>query len=70
MARFELEVRATARLSHWNTVEIFDYGHTDDGTFYAVIRLRKEGVNDVSLLAQDASGNARKKTHRAYVDPY
>jgi hypothetical protein len=43
---------------------------TDDGTFYAVIRLRKEGVNDVSLLAQDASGNSRKLTHRAYVDPY
>ncbi len=43
---------------------------TDDGTFYAVIRLRKEGVNDVSIVAQDASGNARKQTHRAYVDPY
>jgi hypothetical protein len=43
---------------------------TDDGTFYAVIRLRKEGVNDVSLLAQDASGNVKKLTHRAYVDPY
>lgn len=43
---------------------------TDDGTFYAVIRLRKEGVNDVSLLAQDASGNVRKLTHRAYVDSY
>lgn len=43
---------------------------TDDGTFYAVIRLRKEGVNDISLQAQDASGNVRKMTHRAYVDPY
>ena len=43
---------------------------TDAGTFYAVIRLRKEGVNDVSLMAQDASGNVRKLTHRAYVDPY
>jgi hypothetical protein len=43
---------------------------TDDGSFYAVIRLRKEGVNDVLLLAQDASGNAQKKIHRAYVDPY
>jgi hypothetical protein len=43
---------------------------TDDGTFYAVIRLRKEGVNDVSLVAQDAAGNQRKLTHRAYVDPY
>lgn len=43
---------------------------TDDGTFYAVVRLRKEGVNDVALLAQDAAGNVRKVTHRAYVDPY
>jgi hypothetical protein len=43
---------------------------TDDGTFYAVIRLRKEGVNEVSLQAQDASGNVRKLNHRAYVDPY
>ena len=37
LARFELEVRATARLSHWNTVEVFDYGRTDDGTFYYVM---------------------------------
>lgn len=34
LARFEREVRAIARLSHWNSVEIFDYGQTDDGTFY------------------------------------
>ncbi len=37
LARFEREVQATARLSHWNTVEIFDYGRTDDGTFYYVM---------------------------------
>jgi serine/threonine-protein kinase len=37
LARFEREVRATARLSHWNIVEIFDYGATDDGTFYYVM---------------------------------
>lgn len=37
IARFEREVRATARLSHWNTIEIFDYGRTDDGTFYYVM---------------------------------
>ena len=37
LARFEREVRATAQLSHWNTIEIFDYGHTDDGTFYYVM---------------------------------
>jgi serine/threonine-protein kinase len=37
LARFEHEVRSTAKLSHWNTVEIYDYGHTDDGTFYYVM---------------------------------
>jgi serine/threonine-protein kinase len=37
LARFEREVRMTARLSHWNTVEIFDYGRTDDGSFFYVM---------------------------------
>ena len=36
-ARFEREVRATARLSHHNTIEIFDYGRNDDGSFYYVM---------------------------------
>jgi serine/threonine-protein kinase len=37
LARFQREVRATAKLSHWNTVEIFDYGRAADGTFYYVM---------------------------------
>ncbi len=37
LARFEREVRATAQLTHWNTVEVFDYGNTEDGTFYYVM---------------------------------
>jgi len=37
LARFQREVQATAQLSHWNTVEIFDYGRTEDGTFYYVM---------------------------------
>jgi serine/threonine-protein kinase len=34
IARFEREVRMTSRLSHPNTVLVYDYGRTDDGRFY------------------------------------
>ena len=37
LARFAREVQSAAMLSHPNTIEIFDYGHTDDGTFYSVM---------------------------------
>jgi serine/threonine-protein kinase len=37
LARFEREVRATAKLSHWNSIDIYDYGSTADGTFYYVM---------------------------------
>jgi serine/threonine-protein kinase len=37
LARFEREVRTTATLTHPNTVQVFDYGHAEDGTFYYVM---------------------------------
>lgn len=37
--RFEAEVRATARLSHPNTIEIYDFGRAHDGTLYYVMEL-------------------------------
>ena len=37
LARFQREVQATAKLTHWNSIEIFDYGSADDGTFYYVM---------------------------------
>jgi serine/threonine-protein kinase len=37
LLRFEREAHATAALTHANTVQVYDYGHTDDGTFYYVM---------------------------------
>ena len=34
LRRFEKEVQATSQLVHPNTITIFDYGRTPDGTFY------------------------------------
>jgi serine/threonine-protein kinase len=42
--RFEREIQAMARLTHWNTIEIIDYGHAPDGTFYYVMEY-VEGLN-------------------------
>ncbi|MEW4566939.1 serine/threonine-protein kinase [Tautonia sp. JC769] len=51
LARFEREVQTTARLTHPNTIEIFDYGHTDDGTFYYVMEFLP-GMSSAELVEQ------------------
>jgi serine/threonine-protein kinase len=51
LARFEREVRLTATLSHPNTVQIYDYGRTEDGTYYYVMELL-EGLSLAELVGR------------------
>lgn len=52
LARFEREVQSAARLSHPNTIEIYDYGHTGDGTFYYVMEYLR-GMSLSELVKRD-----------------
>jgi hypothetical protein len=42
----------------------------ESGDFYAVIRLRLEGINEITFIAQDNTGNEEKLIKRAYVEVY
>jgi hypothetical protein len=44
LQRFEREVRLTARLSHPNTVTIYDFGRTPEGVFYYAMELLEGGT--------------------------
>jgi len=74
---FEREVQLSATLSHWNTVQIYDYGRTEGGDFYYVMeylegeslrqRLNRSGPlsvqETIAILTQvcDGLGEAHAK---------
>jgi hypothetical protein len=51
IARFEREVVLTCQLTHPNTIQVYDYGHTPDGIFYYAMEFLR-GLNLHDLIAR------------------
>ena len=42
----------------------------DDGAFTAVVRMKKDGMNQVEIAAQDPAGNVTRMRRSVYVESY
>jgi serine/threonine-protein kinase len=58
-SRFEREVQLTAKLRHPNTVEVYDFGQTEEGTFFYVMQY-VQGISLASLIER----YGRQSPHR------
>jgi serine/threonine protein kinase len=60
--RFRREAEALARLRSRNTIELFDYGVADDGTFFLVMELL-DGVDFDTLVAKHGTQPPARVVH-------
>lgn len=61
-ARFFLEASTAAKLSHPNTVTVFDYGKTEDNVFYIVMEM-VEGRTLAAVLKDSSPMDPQKAVH-------